>query len=104
MVVPFENGSDNPAQDIFARGISDEVIGALIRFKNILVFGSGTSFQFRTEPSLRNAVPDAHIDYVLKGSINWVGSQFQVNAVLCGRRTISTSGPTASARSSTPAP
>jgi adenylate cyclase len=82
MVVPFENGSDNPARDIFARGITDEVIGALIHLKNVLVFGAGTSFRFRTEPRPGDAVPDAHIDYVLKGSINWVGSQFQVNAVL----------------------
>jgi TolB-like protein/Tfp pilus assembly protein PilF len=82
MVVPFENGSDDPAQDIFARGITEEVIGALMHFKNVLVFDADTSFRFRTEPALSDAVSDAHIDYVLKGSISRVGSQIQVNAAL----------------------
>jgi len=82
MVVPFENGSGDPAQDIFAKGITEEVIGALVRFKNVLVFGADTSFRLPTEPALRDAVPGVRIDYALKGSINWVGSQIQVNAAL----------------------
>ena len=82
MVLPFENGSGDPAQDIFVRGITEDVIGALINFKNVLVFGADTSFRFRTEPALRDAVPGTHIDYVMKGSINWVGNQTQVNVSL----------------------
>jgi TolB-like protein len=82
MVLPFENGSADPARDIFVRGITEEVIGALIRFKNVLVFGADTSFHFGTEPALRGAVPDVHIDYVMKGSIDWVGSHIQVNVSL----------------------
>jgi len=45
MVLPFENGSGDPAQDIFVRGITEDVIGALISFKNVLVFGADTSFR-----------------------------------------------------------
>jgi len=82
MVMPFENGSGDPAQEIFAKGITEEVIGALVHFRNVVVFGANTSFRFRTEPALRDAVPDVRIDYVLKGSINWVGNQIQVNAAL----------------------
>jgi len=82
MVVPFENGSGDPAQDIFAKGITEEVIGALVHFRNVLVFGANTSFRFPTEPVLRDAVPGVRIDYMLKGSVNWVGNQIQVNALL----------------------
>ncbi|WP_158044841.1 hypothetical protein [Skermanella pratensis] len=82
MVLPFENDGGDPAQDIFAKGITEEVIGGLIRFKNVLVFGAGTSFRYRTEPALRDAVPDVHVDYVLKGSISRVGSQIQINVAL----------------------
>src|SRR3954470_8935178 len=82
MVLPFENDSSDPAQNIFAKGITEEVIGALILFKNILVLGADTSFQFRTETALRNAAPSAHIDYVLKGSIDRMESQIQVNVAL----------------------
>jgi len=82
MVLPFSNDSGNPAEDIFANGMTEEVIGELIRFKNVLVFGADTSFRYRTEPALRDAVPNVRIDYVLKGSISRVGSQIQVNVAL----------------------
>ena len=82
MVLPFENDSGDPAQNIFARGITEDVIGALIGFKNVLVFGADTSFRFPTVPALRDAVPDVHIDYVMKGSIKWVRSQIQINVAL----------------------
>lgn len=82
MVLPFENDSGDPSQDIFAKGVTEEVISALIRFKNALVLGADTSFQFRTETALRDAVPDTHVDYVLKGSVNRMDSQIQVDVAL----------------------
>lgn len=82
MVLPFENDSSDPAQNMFAKGVTEEVIGALILFKNILVLGADTSFQFRTETALRDAVPNVPIDYVLKGSIDRTEGQIQVNAAL----------------------
>lgn len=82
MVLPFENDSGDPAHNIFAKGITEELIGGLIQFKNILVLGADTSFQFQTEAALHEAVPDMHIDYVLKGSIDRLESQIQVNVAL----------------------
>jgi adenylate cyclase len=82
MVLPFENDSGDPAQNIYAKGTTEAVIGALILFKNIFVLGADTSFRFPTEGTLRDAVPGAHVDYVLKGSINRVESQIQINVAL----------------------
>jgi adenylate cyclase len=82
MVLPFENDSGDPAQNIFAKGTTEEVISALILFRNILVLGADTSFRFRTETSLHDAVPGAHVDYVLKGSLNRIESQIQINVAL----------------------
>jgi adenylate cyclase len=82
MVLPFENDSGDPAQNIFAKGTTEEVIGALILFRNILVLGADTSFRFRTETSLHDAVPGVHVDYVLKGSLNRIESQIQINVAL----------------------
>src|SRR3954468_4653783 len=79
MVLPFENDSGDPAQNIFAKGATEEVIGALILFRNILVLGADTSFRFRTETSLNDPVPGVHVDYVLKGSLNRIESQIQIN-------------------------
>jgi adenylate cyclase len=80
MVLPFENDSGDPAQNIYAKGTTEAVIGALILFKNIFVLGADTSFRFPTEMALRDAVP--RVDYVLKGSINRVESQIQINVAL----------------------
>jgi len=82
MVLPFENVSGDPAQNSFAKGATEEVIGALILFRNILVLGADTSFRFRAETSLHDAVPDVHVDYVLKGRLIRTGSQIQINAAL----------------------
>ena len=82
LVRPFENDSGDPAQNIYAKGTTEAVIGALILFKNIFVLGADTSFRFPTEETLRDGVPGVHVDYVLKGSINRVDSQIQINVAL----------------------
>jgi adenylate cyclase len=76
MVLPFDSDSGDPAQTIFAKGLTEEVIGGLIRFKNVLVFDTDTRFRYDT------AVPNVHIDYVPKGSINRAGNQIQITVAL----------------------
>ncbi len=87
LVVPFANGTTDPSQDIFAEGFTEELIGALVRFKNVLVFGAETSFRYKSAAALRQAEPNLPIDYVLKGSVAQVGGQFQVTAVLIDAKT-----------------
>jgi adenylate cyclase len=82
MVLPFENDGGDPAQNIYTKGTTEAVIGALILFKNILVLDADTSFRFPTEKALRDAVPGVYVDYVLKGSINRVESQIQISVAL----------------------
>lgn len=82
LVLPFGNGTGDPAQDIFAEGFTEDLIGALIRFKNVFVFGADTSFQYRSVPGFRRAEPNVDLGYVLKGSINRAGDQIQINATL----------------------
>lgn len=87
LVLPFANGSADPAQDIVAEGYTEELIGALVRFRNVLVFGADTSFRFKSAAALREAEPNLPIDYVLKGSVAQVGGQIQVSAVLIDAKT-----------------
>lgn len=87
LVLPFANGTADPSQDIFAEGYTEELIGALVRFKNVLVFGADTSFRYKSAAALRQAEPNLPIDYVLKGSVAQVGGQIQVTAVLIDAKT-----------------
>ncbi|CAO3434905.1 tetratricopeptide repeat protein [Azospirillum doebereinerae] len=82
LVLPFANATGDPARDAFVEGFTEELIGGLIRFKNVLVFGADTSFRYRTAPALHDAVPDASIDYILKGSVSQIGDQVEVSAAL----------------------
>ena len=82
MVLPFTNGTGSPAQDLFAEGFTEDLIGALIRFRNVFVFGARTTFRYGSEAELRKAGVDTNIDYVLKGSVNQTGDQIQINVTL----------------------
>lgn len=94
LVLPFANGTGDPAQDVLADGFTEDVVAALIRFRSLVVYGADTSFRYRSAPPLPPAEPaagsdpksdpkiDPKIDYVLKGSVSRVGNQVQVTAAL----------------------
>lgn len=82
LVLPFANGTGDPAQDLFADGFTEDLIGALVRFKNVLVFGSDTSFRYRATPAQRMAEPDSGIDYMIKGSIGQSNGLLQIMVAL----------------------
>jgi TolB-like protein len=79
LVPPFANDSGDPALNSFARSITEDVIGGLIGFENVLVFGVDPQ-RSGAETALRAAVPD--IDYVLKGRISTAGNQIQITVAL----------------------
>ena len=57
MVPPFANDSGDPALNSFAKGITENVIGGLIGFENVLVFGVDLSSRYDIETALRAAAP-----------------------------------------------
>jgi adenylate cyclase len=79
LVPPFANDSGDPALNSFARSITEDVIGGLIGFENVLVFGVDPQ-RSGAETALRAAVPD--IDYVLKGRLSTAGNQIQITVAL----------------------
>ena len=57
------------------------MIGGLIGFENVRVFGVDPRSRYDTETALR-AAPGVHIGYVLKGRINRAGNQIQITVAL----------------------
>ena len=80
MVPPFANDSGDPALNSIAKSITEDVIGGLVGFENVLVFGVDPGSPSGTGTALRAAVPD--IDYVLKGRISTAGNQIRINVAL----------------------
>lgn len=82
LVPPFANATGNPAQDIFADGFTEDLIGALVRFKTVFVFGAESSIRYRSAPELHKFEPTTDIRYVLKGSLRQVGEETQIDVTL----------------------
>src|SRR4029077_6558181 len=87
-VLPFKNLSGDPGQDYFSDGITEDVIGALGRFSNLLVAAKSASFQFKG----RDVAPAEigrvlHAAHLLGGSVRRGGDRVRVNVELTDAET-----------------
>jgi adenylate cyclase len=82
-VLPFKNLSDDPDQEYFSDGITNDIITDLSRFHNLLVIASNTSFIFKGKTvNIKNIGQELGVRYVLEGSIQKVGDKVRINAQL----------------------
>ena len=82
-VLPFENRGDDPKQEYFADGITEDIITDLSRLSNLLVISSNTSFTYKGRLVQPQAVgSELKVDFVLEGSIRRAGEAIRVNARL----------------------
>ena len=83
LIMPFVNVSDDSAQDYFARGVTDNIIIALTRFRELFVFAYKTSMA--TEGVVESPT-DAHKQlgtrYVVEGSVQRTKDRVRVTARL----------------------
>jgi TolB-like protein/DNA-binding winged helix-turn-helix (wHTH) protein len=80
LILPFKNLNDDPQQDYFVRGITDDLIVDLSRYSGIEVIASRTAFQYRgREVDLDTLVKELKVRYVVEGSIRRTQSQIRIN-------------------------
>ncbi|MDJ0957891.1 MAG: BTAD domain-containing putative transcriptional regulator [Arenicellales bacterium] len=88
LVMPFVNLSDDREQDYVARGITDNIIIALTRFRELFVFAYKTSLA--TE-DMFNAATDAHEQlgarYAVEGAVQKTNNRIRVSARLIDAQT-----------------
>ena len=82
-VLPFENLSQDPGQEYFSDGITEDIIAALGRFSNLIVAAKSASFQFKG----RNISPAdlgrlLDVRYLLEGSVRRSTDRIRVNVEL----------------------
>ncbi len=82
-VLPFANMSDDPSQEYFADGMTDDLITDLSRISGLFVIARNSTFVYkgRSVP-VRQVSEDLGVRYVLEGSVRRVGDQVRVNAQL----------------------
>jgi TolB-like protein len=82
-VLPFENLSRDPDQEYFSDGLSDEIITALSRFKDLFVIARNSTFRYKGQAvDVRQLNKELGARYVLEGSVQRAGETLRVTAQL----------------------
>ncbi len=80
-VLPFDNLSSDPEMGFFSDGVSEDILGRILRGSNLKVIGRTSSFQFRG-PDKPKAATALNATHVLDGSIRRAGGKVRIAAHL----------------------
>ncbi|MGH6985447.1 MAG: TIR domain-containing protein [Caulobacteraceae bacterium] len=82
-VLPFANMSDDPQQEYFSDGVSEDIITDLSKVSTLFVVARNTAFQFKAKaidvPTLARQLGVSH---VLEGSVRKAGGRVRITAQL----------------------
>ena len=82
-VLPFANLSGDPEQEYFSDGITEDIITALARIRQLFVMARNTSFTFKGQAvDVRAVARDLGVRYVLEGSVRRAGNRVRITAQL----------------------
>jgi adenylate cyclase len=82
-VLPFANMSDDPKQEYFSDGITDEIITALSKLSQLFVIARNSTFTYKGKPTSAREVSEAlGVRYVLEGSVRREGDRVRIGAQL----------------------
>ena len=88
VVLPFANLSNDPEQQYFADGITEDLTTDLSRIADMLVISRNTAFTYRSKPvDTKQIGRELGVRYVLEGSVRRSGNQVRVNAQLIDAET-----------------
>jgi adenylate cyclase len=88
VVLPFANLSNDPEQQYFADGITEDVTTDLSRLAGMFVISRTTAFTYRNKPvNTRQIGRELGVRYVLEGSVRRSGNQVRVSAQLVDAET-----------------
>jgi TolB-like protein/DNA-binding winged helix-turn-helix (wHTH) protein/Tfp pilus assembly protein PilF len=82
-VLPFDNATDDPAQDYFANGITEDLITDLAKVSGLLVVARNSAFAYQdsTEPA-DTIGRTLGVRFLLRGSLRRDGDQLRLNVRL----------------------
>src|SRR5246500_1583297 len=88
VVLPFVNLGNDPDQQYFADGITEDVTTDLSRIWNMFVISRNSASTYRDKPvDAKQIGRELGVRYLLEGSIRRVGNQIRVNAQLAATDT-----------------
>jgi adenylate cyclase len=82
-VLPFANLSDDPSQEYFADGMTEDLITDLSKISDLFVIARNSSFAYKGQQvKVRKVAEELGVRYVLEGSVRRVGGDVRVNTQL----------------------
>jgi TolB-like protein/class 3 adenylate cyclase len=82
-VLPFNNLSDDPEQEYFSDGMTDDIITDLSKISGLMVISSSSTFTYKgKEIKIPVIAKELGVKYVLEGSIRRAGNDVRINAQL----------------------
>ena len=82
-VLPFVNMSDDPEQEYFSDGISEDLITALSKLRWFFVIARNSSFVYKGKAvHIQQVAEDLGVGYVIEGSVRKSGDRVRITAQL----------------------
>src|SRR5690606_33592571 len=82
-VLPFVNMSGDPEQEFFADGLTEDIITALSRFRELFVISRNSAFVYKNRPvRIQDVAAEFGVQYVVEGSVRKAGRRVRVTVQL----------------------
>jgi TolB-like protein/Tfp pilus assembly protein PilF len=82
-VLPFINMSDDPEQEYFSDGISEDIIAALSKLRWFFVIARNSSFTYKGKSvHMKQVADELGVGYVVEGSVRKSGERVRITAQL----------------------
>ena len=82
-VLPFANLSDDPQQEYFVDGLTEDLITDLSKIQDLFVIARNSSFTYKGKPTkVQDVAADLGVQFVLEGSVRRTGDAVRINAQL----------------------
>ena len=82
-VMPFANMSEDPKQEFFSDGMTDNIITALSKVSRLLVISRQSTFFYKGKPvKAKQIAEELGVQYVLEGSVQRSADRIRINAQL----------------------
>ena len=81
LVLPFVNMSNDPEQEYFSDGLTEELISSLARLKDMRVISRTTSMQYKeTTKDIKTIGMETRAGYIMEGSVRKHGNNLRITA------------------------
>ncbi len=82
-VMPFTNISNDPEQDYFSDGLTNDITTDLSKFRNLFVIAAHSTFTYKGKSvKVQEIGRDLGVRYILEGSVQRTGDRVRINAQL----------------------